>query len=133
MSASGGTLVNLALGAAAFLSLASGRGATSLRYFLWLVGTLNLLQGAGYWLFSGIGRVGDWARVIEGWPPVRCWPSSSSSSWARASGCEGESAVEAQRPLGRPQCEAGSLHLEGSGGRQHARILAVEGRARARD
>ena len=31
--------------------------------------TVNLLQAAGYWLFSGVGNVGDWAAVIEGWTP----------------------------------------------------------------
>ena len=31
--------------------------------------TVNLLQAAGYWLFSGLGRVGDWAEVIDGWTP----------------------------------------------------------------
>lgn len=70
----GGTLVNLLLGASAFLGLRLGRrSATPARYFLWLVMTVNLLQGAGYWLFSGLGNVGDWARVIDGWTPRWTW------------------------------------------------------------
>ena len=35
-------------------------------YFLWLFATLNLLVGAGYFLFSGIGNIGDWANVASG-------------------------------------------------------------------
>jgi len=71
--AAGGTLVNLALGSGAFVLLGFGLGAASFRYFLWLFGTLNLLQGSGYWLFSGIGSVGDWAHVIDGWTPAWAW------------------------------------------------------------
>jgi len=61
----GGTLVNLVVGAAALaLSVRSGaRG--NRRYFLWLLGALNLLPGAGYFLFSGVGGVGDWAAIAE--------------------------------------------------------------------
>ena len=35
--------------------------------------TVNLLQAAGYWLFSGTLRVGDWAGVIEGGTPHWAW------------------------------------------------------------
>ena len=48
---------------------AARRASTTGRYFLWLFMTVNLLQAAGYWLFSGLGNVGDWAAVIEGWSP----------------------------------------------------------------
>jgi hypothetical protein len=51
----------------------SGRGATPGRYFLWLLMTVSLLQGTGYWLFSGIGNLGNWAKVIEGLTPA--WPA----------------------------------------------------------
>lgn len=69
-----GTLVNLALGALAFAALRAGRReATPGRYFLWLVMSVNLLQAAGYWLFSGLGNIGDWARVIEGLTPAFAW------------------------------------------------------------
>ena len=58
------------MGVLALVALrARRRAATALRYFLWLLMTVNLLQAAGYWLFSGIGNVGDWAAVIEGWAP----------------------------------------------------------------
>jgi len=40
------------------------------RYFLWLFCAVNLLTAFGYLLFSGIGGIGDWARVIEGARPA---------------------------------------------------------------
>lgn len=68
--AAGGTLANVALGLVAWLSLRVSQGPPgSGRLFLWLTMTVNLLQAAGYWLFSGIGKVGDWAEVIDGWAP----------------------------------------------------------------
>lgn len=61
----GGTLVNLAVGAIALL-LSRSRGERALsRYFLWLLAALNLLPGAGYFLFSGVLGVGDWQAVIS--------------------------------------------------------------------
>ena len=68
-----GTLVNLAAGAIALL--ASSRVATrpNLRYFLWILAALNLLPGAGYFLFSGIGNIGDWAAVFRGTAPPIIW------------------------------------------------------------
>lgn len=64
----GGTLVNLLAG---FLFLFAARAAgrrANLRYFLWFMAALNLLHGAGYFLFSGVGGVGDWAQVTAGLP-----------------------------------------------------------------
>lgn len=40
----------------------------NLRYFLWLLGSFNLMDGAGYFLFSGILGLGDWQQVIRGLP-----------------------------------------------------------------
>ena len=71
--AAGGTLANLALGLVAWLALrASRRAPGPAWFFLWLSMTVNLLQATGYWLFSGLGRIGDWAVVIDGWTPH--WP-----------------------------------------------------------
>ena len=63
-----GTLVNLTVGAMSLL--ASSRAATrpNLRYFLWILAALNLLPGAGYFLFSGIFGFGDWNEVIRDLP-----------------------------------------------------------------
>jgi hypothetical protein len=41
---------------------------SNLRYFLWIFAALNLLPGAGYFLFSGILGLGDWNEVIRGAP-----------------------------------------------------------------
>jgi len=63
-----GTLVNLSIGAIALTaSQAAGRRA-NLRYFLWILAALNLLPGAGYFMFSGIFGFGDWQAVIRDLP-----------------------------------------------------------------
>jgi len=68
--ASGGTLANIALGLLAAVALRAARSASGpVRLFLWLSMTVNLLQASGYWLFSGIGGIGDWAKVIEAGSP----------------------------------------------------------------
>lgn len=64
----GGTLVNLAAGLVALVASLRSGGHTNGRYFLWLLAALNLLPGAGYFLFSGILGVGDWNAVISGLP-----------------------------------------------------------------
>ena len=64
----GGTIVNFIAGFIfLFVSRACGARA-NLRYLLWLLGALNLLDAAGYFLFSGVLNVGDWAQVIAGVP-----------------------------------------------------------------
>ena len=64
----GGTLVNLFAGAISlWVSRAAGNRA-NLRYFFWILAALNLLPGAGYFLFSGIFGFGDWQEVIRGLP-----------------------------------------------------------------
>ena len=69
----GGTVVNLVAG---FIFLMLSRlvsRSAHLRYFLWLLMTINLLQGGGYFLFSGFGNIGDWAAVIQGLRPAWLW------------------------------------------------------------
>lgn len=69
----GGTLANLAAGSASMMiSIAWGKRANR-RYFFWIFGTLNLLSGAGYFLFSGVLGVGDWEQVIHGLPHYVAW------------------------------------------------------------
>jgi hypothetical protein len=62
----GGTLANLAVGALAFGASTRAGDRANRRYFLWVFAALNLLPGAGYFLFSGILGVGDWQAVIRG-------------------------------------------------------------------
>jgi hypothetical protein len=64
----GGTIVNLFTGALALLAAQASGSRANLHYFLWIFGALNLLPGAGYFLFSGILGVGDWEAVIAGLP-----------------------------------------------------------------
>ncbi len=70
----GGTLVNLVAGFVCWFALRFVRqGSGHLRYFLWLLMTINLLSAGGYFMFSGVGNFGDWADVIHGFPPALLW------------------------------------------------------------
>jgi hypothetical protein len=71
--AASGTLVTLLGG---FLSLALYRIvrlAAPVRYMCWLFAAVNILQGTGYFFFSGVGGVGDWAVVMQGVGPSWLW------------------------------------------------------------
>jgi hypothetical protein len=73
--AAGGTIVNFIAG---LVALAAFRTADPGKrphraYFLWLFATLNFLMGAGYFLFSGVGDIGDWAEVAHGTLPPLVW------------------------------------------------------------
>ena len=63
----GGTLVDLFAGAV-FLVLgrSTGRQHRRLKYFFWIAMTVNLFSATGYFLFSGVGGIGDWAEFIQG-------------------------------------------------------------------
>ncbi len=66
--AAAGTIVNFIAGA---IGLVAFKATNPVRkphrsYFLWLFTTLNLLMGAGYFLFSGVGNIGDWVDVASG-------------------------------------------------------------------
>jgi hypothetical protein len=70
----GGTLMNIVAGALCFALLrATARTFPRLRYFLWLSMTVNLFSAAGYFAFSGIGGLGDWASFIQGLSPQWLW------------------------------------------------------------
>ena len=47
----GGTLVNLIVGAGSLLGSRIAGDRANIRYFLWILAGLNLLPGAGYFLF----------------------------------------------------------------------------------
>jgi len=69
--AAGGTLINLCAGALAVLArrrAVSASGAVG--WFLWLLMAVNLLSGTGYFLFSGVGGIGDWADFVRGLGPA---------------------------------------------------------------
>ena len=66
MKSAAGSIANLALAALAAIGLQirAGRPRTLIDLVLWLLLALNLMQPAGYLLFSGVTGVGDWARVV---------------------------------------------------------------------
>jgi hypothetical protein len=64
----GGTIVNLIVGANCLLASYKMKDRANPRYFFWILAALNLLPGAGYFLFSGIFGFGDWNEVIRGLP-----------------------------------------------------------------
>jgi len=69
--AAAGSIVNVIVGLFLVALLRSRvRLAPRLRYFLWLFATVSLLTAFGYLIYSGIGGIGDWARVIEGAEPA---------------------------------------------------------------
>ncbi len=71
--AAGGTTLNLLAGLVCWIGLRVVSRAPRLRYFLWLSMTVNLYQGGGYFLFSGIANIGDWAAIINGLEPAWLW------------------------------------------------------------
>lgn len=46
-----------------------GQSDGRLVFFIWLLFSMNLFTGAGYWFGSGMVGAGDWAVVIDGWQP----------------------------------------------------------------
>ncbi len=67
--AAGGTLANLLVGGIALAALSHSRTLLAqTRYFFWLLAFVNLFQGTGYFLFSGVTGIGDWTAVIAGLP-----------------------------------------------------------------
>jgi hypothetical protein len=67
----GGSIVNL-LAAGIALALFHYRQprTDSIQYCLWLFAAVNLLMAFGYFFFSGITGIGDWAKVFEGLAPT---------------------------------------------------------------
>lgn len=63
-----GTLVNWAMAFAAWRRLGGHQPGSVGRLFTWILMLMNGLYAAGYWMFSGIGGVGDWAGAIAGLP-----------------------------------------------------------------
>ena len=71
--AAGGTLANLIFGTLSWVAMRAVTRSAPWRYFFWLLMTLNLFGVGGYFLFSGIGNIGDWAAVVAGWQPAWAW------------------------------------------------------------
>jgi hypothetical protein len=71
--AAGGTLANLIFGALFWGAARTVKQSAPWRYFFWLLMTFNLFEAGGYFLFSGIGNIGDWTAVVAGWQPAWAW------------------------------------------------------------
>ena len=71
--AAGGTLANLIFGVLSWAVARTFRKSASWRYFFWQLMTFNLFDAGGYFLFSGVGNIGDWAAVVAGWHPAWAW------------------------------------------------------------
>jgi hypothetical protein len=71
--AAAGTLANLAVGTLSWVAIRAVKQFPPWRYFFWLLMTLNLFGVGGYFLFSGVGNIGDWAAVVAGWQPAWAW------------------------------------------------------------
>lgn len=67
------SVANILLGTLCWWLLRRLAKTPTVQFFLWLFMLMNWLNGAGYWMFSGIANVGDWAVVIEGWSPHWLW------------------------------------------------------------
>ncbi len=68
-----GTIANVAVGAISLLLFHRLRGFNATRFFLWLFALLNILNGVGYLLFSGLSNFGDWSVVVSGFTPHWAW------------------------------------------------------------
>jgi hypothetical protein len=67
-------IYNLLAGAVLWIVLRnSRRQASETQFFLWLLMLMNWCYGAGYLIFSGIAKIGDWAVVVDGWEPGWLW------------------------------------------------------------
>jgi len=73
--AAAGSIANVIAGLLAMALFRRGKTFGATRYFLWLFAALNLLNGTGYLLFSGVLDFGDWAVVIAGLEPHWAWRS----------------------------------------------------------
>jgi hypothetical protein len=71
--AAAGSIANVIAGVLLLLLARRRARFDSWGYFLWLLGTLNLLNGTGYLFFSGLTNTGDWSVVIAGWKPDWAW------------------------------------------------------------
>jgi len=71
--AAAGSIANVLAGFAALSLFRRLRRFSPSAYFIWLFGSLNLLNGSGYPLYSAILGSGDWEVVIRGLEPAGIW------------------------------------------------------------
>src|SRR5712691_5695659 len=71
--AAAGSIANVLAGAAALALLHRRHRFSTAGYFLWLFGSMNLMNGSGDPLFSAVLGYGDWEVVIRGPEPAAMW------------------------------------------------------------
>jgi hypothetical protein len=71
--AAAGAIANAVAGAAALWLARRSRSFGSWRYFLWIFGFINLMNGTGYLMASALLGGGDWSVVIAGLNPPTLW------------------------------------------------------------
>jgi hypothetical protein len=71
--AAAGSIANVVAGILALTLFRRGTSFSVMRYFVWLFGSVNLMNGFGYLLFSGVLDTGDWAVVIARLEPHGAW------------------------------------------------------------
>ena len=71
--AAAGAIANVIAGTAALLFADRSASFGSWRYFLWIFGFINLMNGTGYLMASALLGGGDWAVVIAGLNPPMLW------------------------------------------------------------
>lgn len=71
--AAGGTIVNLVAGAVLLALFRRATGSSTRRFMLWLFATVNVMVGLGYFFYSGLTNIGDWADVVHGEHPIWLW------------------------------------------------------------
>lgn len=71
--AAAGSIANVVVGLLSLAAFRRGKSFGPARYFLWLFAAINLLNGTGYLLFSGLLDFGDCAVVISELEPHWAW------------------------------------------------------------
>lgn len=69
MVSAGGTIVNFIAAALSYLAMKNVRQ-LHWRFFFWVMMVFNLLDGAGYFLYSGLLNIGDWSYFVHDWHPA---------------------------------------------------------------
>ncbi|HXF48465.1 MAG TPA: hypothetical protein VNL73_03440 [Verrucomicrobiae bacterium] len=70
----GGCAANFIFGAVFLIWHRKLRGGSAhLRYFLWLLGTINFLKGSGYMFALSFASFGDWHNFLHGLEPKLPW------------------------------------------------------------
>jgi len=71
--AAGGTIINLITGAIALWLFRRSSDHGTRRFALWLFAATNIMVGLGYFFYSGVSNIGDWADVIHDENPTWLW------------------------------------------------------------